>query len=113
MSKNKSIFITLVMAAMLAVIMVGAHRIDENAFYGMLAVLAGYGYLRGAGDLCRWLQAKDAPLKTIQGEEVKIEDEDPFARDDDEFHEDGYDDLTGGFAAVFGGKRFQEGEYHG
>ena len=35
------------------------------------------------------------------------------ARDDDEFHEDGYDDLTGGFAAVFGGKRFQEGEYHG
>lgn len=112
MNRSKSIFITLVMAVMLAVITAFAYRIDEKAFVGLVAALAGYGFLRGAGDMCRWLQAKDTPLETIQGEEVRIDD-DPFARDDDEFHEDGYDDLTGGFAAVFGGVRFQEGEYHG
>lgn len=112
MSRNKSLFITLIIAAMLALILVGAQRIEEKVFFGILAGLAGYGFLRGAGDLCRWMQAKEPPVETIQGEEVKI-DEDPFARDDDEFHEDGYDAFTGGFAAVFGGKRFQEGEFHG
>lgn len=107
MNKNKSIFITLVMAAMLAVIMVGAHRINEKAFFWLLAVLAGFGYLRGAGDLCRWLQAKDAPLKTIQGEEVKIEDEDPFAYDDE------FGDIEGTAPFIFGGIRFKEGVFHG
>jgi hypothetical protein len=55
MSKNKSIFVTLVMAVMLALILVGAYRIEEKAFFGILAALAGYGFLRGAGDLCRWM----------------------------------------------------------
>jgi len=111
MSRNKSLFITLIIAAMLALILVGAQRIEERVFYALLAGLAGYGFLRGAGDLCRWMQAKEPPVETIQGEEVNL-DEDPFARDDDEFNE-GYDAFTGGFATIFGGTRFQEGEYHG
>lgn len=107
MSRNKSIFITLIMAVMLAVILVGAHRIDEKVFVGLVAALAGYGFLRGAGDLCRWLQAKEKPVEVVYGEEVKIEDEDPFAHDD-EFAE------TEGFAQFgFGRVHFKEGEFHG
>ena len=107
MSRNKSIFITLVMAAMLAVILVGAHKFETRAFYALLALLAGYGFLRGSGDLCHWMQSKEKPIPVIEGEEVKIEDEDPFAHDD-EFAE------TEGFAQFgFGKVRFQEGEFHG
>jgi hypothetical protein len=107
MSRNKSIFITLVMAVMLAVILVGAHKFEARAFYVLLALLAGYGFLRGSGDLCHWMQSKEKPIPVIEGEEVKIEDEDPFAHDD-EFAE------TEGFAQFgFGKVRFQEGEFHG
>lgn len=105
MSRNKSIFITLVMAAMLAVILVGAHKFETRAFYALLALLAGYGFLRGSGDLCRWMQSKEKPIPVIEGEEVKIEDEDPFAHDD-EFAE--------GFARFdFGTLHFREGVFHG
>ena len=97
------------MSFMLAVILVGAHKFETRAFYALLALLAGYGFLRGSGDLCRWMQSKgkEKPIPVIEGEEVKIEDEDPFAHDD-EFAE------TEGFAQFgFGKVRFQEGEFHG
>ena len=79
MNRNKSMFVTLIMAAMLAVILAGAYKIEIRAFYVLLAALAGYGFIRGAGDLCRWLQVQDKPqIETVEAEEV-----DPFAHDDE------------------------------
>lgn len=107
MSRNKSIFVTLIMAAMLAVIMVGAHKFEARAFYALLALLACYGFLRGSGDLCHWMQSKEKPIPVIEGEEVKIEDEDPFQYDDE------FADTEGFAHFAFGNLHFQEGVFHG
>ena len=104
MSKNKSIFVTLVMAVMLALILVGAYRIEEKAFFGILAALAGYGFLRGAGDLCRWMQAEPKPVETVEAEQV--DPDDPFAYDD-EFA----DEFAGSAPFIFGGLRFHDGTF--
>ena len=100
MSKNKSIFVTLVMAVMLALILVGAYRIEEKAFFGILAGLAGYGFLRGAGDLCRWMQAEPKPIETVEAEQV--DPDDPFAYDDE---------FAGSAPFIFGGLRFHDGTF--
>ena len=100
MSKNKSIFVTLVMAVMLALILVGAYRIEEKAFFGILAGLASYGFLRGAGDLCRWMQAEPKPIETVEAEQV--DPDDPFAYDDE---------FEGSAPFIFGGLRFHDGTF--
>ena len=100
MSRNKSIIMTLVVASMLALILVGAHQIEEKAFMILLAVLACYGFLRGAGDLCRWMQAKELPVETVEAEEVNADD--PFAHDDE---------FAGSAPFIFGGLRFAEGRF--
>lgn len=100
MSRNKSIFVTLIIAAMLAVILIGAHRLDERIFGALVALLACYGYVRGAGDVCRWMQAERQPVPVIEAEAV--DDADPFAHDDE------YGD---GKASAFGGIRFKDGVY--
>ena len=101
MSRNKSVFVTLVIAAMLAVILIGAHRLDERIFEALLALLACYGYVRGAGDVCRWMQVERQPVPVIEAEAV--DDADPFAHDDE---------YADGKASAFGGIRFTEGRYH-
>lgn len=100
MSKNKSIFVTLIMAAMLALILAGAYRIEEKAFFGILAALAGYGFLRGAGDLCRWMQSEPKPIETVEAEQV--DPDDPFAHDDE---------FEGSAPFIFGGLRFHDGTF--
>lgn len=102
MNKNKSVFVTIVMAAMLAVILAGAYKIEDKAFYTLLAALAGYGFLRGASDLCRWLQAKDGGSDTVPVEEA--DQVDPFAHDD-EFAQEGKARFS------FGTIRFRDAEY--
>lgn len=98
MSRNKSIFVTLVMAAMLAVILAGAYKIETRAFFGLLAVLAGYGFIRGSGDLCRWMQRKEAPAK----ERLEEPETDPFAHDDE---------MEGSARMSFGWLDFREGVF--
>ena len=100
MSKNKSIVMTLVVAVMLALILVGAYEFVRVAFFAILAALAFYGYLRGAGDLCRWMEAQPKPAKTVEAEPVK--DDDPFAHDDE---------MEGSALFSFGWLRFRDGEY--
>jgi len=98
MSRKKAIIVTLVIAAMLAVILVGAHRIEPKAFTVLLSALACYGFLRGSGDVCRWMQAKEKPVETVKAEPV---DDDPFAHDD-EFE---------GSSPLFGGIRFRDAQF--
>lgn len=98
MSKNKSIAVTLIMAVMLAVIMVGAYKIERMAFFALLGALACYGFLRGSGDVCRWMQAKEKPVETVEAEPVET---DPFAHDN-EFE---------GSSPLFGGIRFRDAHF--
>lgn len=98
MSRNKSIFLTLIMAAMLAVILACAYKIETRAFFGLLGVLAGYGFIRGSGDLCRWMQRQEAPAK----ERLEEPETDPFAHDDE---------LEGSARMSFGWLHFREGAF--
>ena len=100
MSKSKSVIMTLVVAVMLALILGGAYKFVRVAFFAILAALAFYGYLRGAGDLCRWMEAQPKPAKTVEAEPVNVDD--PFANDN-EF--DGYAPFT------FGGLRFKDAKF--
>lgn len=100
MSKNKSIVMTLVVAVMLALILVGAYKFVRVAFIAILAALACYGFLRGSGDLCRWMQAEPKPAKTIEADPVN--DDDPFAHDDE---------MEGSALFSFGWLRFRDGVF--
>ena len=100
MSKSKSVIMTLVVAVMLALILVGAYRFEEKVFFGILAALACYGFLRGSGDLCRWMEAEPKPFETVEAEEVNVDD--PFAHDDE---------FEGSAPFIFGGLRFHDGSF--
>lgn len=100
MSKSKSVIMTLVVAVMLALILGGAYKFVRVAFFAILAALAFYGYLRGAGDLCRWMEAQPKPAKTVEAEPVTVDD--PFANDDE---------MDGSALFSFGWLRFHDGEY--
>jgi len=99
MAKNKSVFMTVVVAVMLALILGGAYKFVRVAFFAILAALACYGYLRGAGDLCRWMEAKPKPAKTVEAEPVN----DPFAHDDE------FEDGSAHFS--FGWLRYKDADF--
>lgn len=79
MNKGKSIFVTAVMAIMLAVILAGAAMIEPKAYAILAAVLAVYGFLCGCRDVCGWLQKEPTEPQHL-GERVSA---DPFAYDDE------------------------------
>lgn len=76
MNKSKSIFVTAIMAIMLAAIIVGLRAIQYKAFTVLIGLLGVYGYVCAAVHFCRWLE-QEAPLmpahaeKTVQGEPVE------------------------------------------
>ena len=61
MNKSKSIFVTALMALMLAAILVGLYVLQPMAHKVLAALLALYGFIVGAGNFCQWL-GKDTPL---------------------------------------------------
>lgn len=65
MNKSKSIFVTALMALMLAAILVGLYMLHKGAFAILAGLLTLYGFICGAANLCRWLE-RGAP----QGTEV-------------------------------------------
>jgi len=80
MSKVKSIFVTAVMAVMLALILVGLHQIEPKAHTALTVLLAVYGFLCGAMNLCGWLQKEPSEPKHLSQETVEA---DPFEHDDE------------------------------
>ena len=80
MSKVKSIFVTAVMAVMLAVILAGAAVIEPKAYAILAAVLTVYGFLCGCRDVCGWLQKDPPEPKHLSQETVEA---DPFEQDDE------------------------------
>lgn len=79
MSKSKSIFVTIIMAAMLGCILATTYRVNIRIFMALVVLLAVYGFLRGARDLCRWLEQTEER----QTESVEAEPVDVFAHDDE------------------------------
>lgn len=77
MNKQKSIFVTILVAALLIVIMIGAW-INRSALFDIIGLLfAAYGFAIGARNFCRWL-GKETPLlpaRTRQNEEWEPDEE--------------------------------------
>lgn len=79
MTKGKSIFITGIIAIMFAVIVVGAERLDPKVSEALMALTAMYGFVRGASDLCGWLQKEQTKepehLPKVEGDIWQTDDE--------------------------------------
>lgn len=56
MSKSKSIFVTAIMAVMLAIIVLGAYLLKAKVWAWIVGSLAVYGLVSGAVKFCLWLQ---------------------------------------------------------
>ena len=61
MNKSKSIYVTALMALMLAAILVGLYMLHNRAYTILAGLLGVYGFLCGAANFCRWL-GRDTPL---------------------------------------------------
>lgn len=77
MNKAKAILVTAIMAVMLALILVGLYTLHPLAHKVLATLLAVYGFVIGAGNLCGWLQKEQAEPQHLS------ESADPFARDDE------------------------------
>lgn len=69
MNKGKSVFVTVLIAAMLVLIDIGLYIISKTGFVVLTGALAVYGYFRGAGDFWRWLAKEDkhpAAMKPVE-----------------------------------------------
>ena len=97
MNKSKSIFVTALIALMLAAIEIGLYMLESKA-YVILAVLLGvYGYLCGAANFCRWL-GKETPLLPPRTPEIQEEIWKP-----DESYTGTYDDIKAELENPLGG----------
>ena len=91
MNKGKSVFVTVLIAAMLVLIDIGLYMLSKTGFVVLTGTLAVYGYFRGAGDFWHWL-ARETPAKiapvfepvSIQGKHTVYDwsqDNDPATTD--------------------------------
>ena len=56
MSKQKSVFVTAIMAVMLAIITFSAYRLSMPVFIILVGALSGVGFMSSATMFCKWLQ---------------------------------------------------------
>lgn len=61
MSKSKSVFVTALVAGMLAAIVVGLYLLKSRAYLIIAGLLGIYGFLCAAFNFCQWLE-KETPL---------------------------------------------------
>ena len=59
MKLGKAIFVTVLIAAMLAAVNACLYVLFMPGFATLTGVVAAYGFLRGAVDFCNWLQKTD------------------------------------------------------
>lgn len=74
MNKNKAVFVALLIAAMLALIMLGCYRLGYRAWIVIAALFAVYGYLCATRGFAGWL-SKEPPLLPPKHEELWTPDE--------------------------------------
>ena len=61
MSKQKSVFVTAIVAVMLGIIVFAAYKLLFPAFVVIVGALSGVGFIAGATAFCRWLEAEREP----------------------------------------------------
>lgn len=71
MNKGKSVFVTVLIAAMLVLIDIGLYIISETGFAALTGSLAVYGHFRGAGDFRRWLTKEDSSSTVTKSTAMK------------------------------------------
>lgn len=59
MNKSKAIFVTALIAFMLVIVDAGLYILYLPGFFALTGAFAAYGFLRSAGDFCRWLSRGD------------------------------------------------------
>ncbi|MBQ0166894.1 MAG: hypothetical protein KBT02_07310 [Treponema sp.] len=59
MSRPKSIFVTVLVALMLAMILTGMVMLKIKAYMVIVGILAVYGYICGCYAFCHWMQRAD------------------------------------------------------
>lgn len=64
MSKQKSVFVTAIVAVMLGIIVFAAYKLLFPAFVVIVGALSGVGFIAGARVFCRWLEAEREPELT-------------------------------------------------
>lgn len=64
MSKQKSVFVTAIVAVMLGIIVFAAYKLLFPAFVVIVGALSGVGFIAGATAFCRWLEAEREPELT-------------------------------------------------
>lgn len=77
MSKKKSIFVTAIVAIMMAFIAVASNRIAYPVFVAIVSAFAALGFLASAIAFCKWLEKPSdgkeeavEPPEVVQGDEV-------------------------------------------
>ena len=56
MSKQKSVFVTAIMAVMLAVITFASYKLSMPVFIALVSILSAVGFASSAVAFCKWLQ---------------------------------------------------------
>ena len=76
MNKSKSLFVTIVMAIMLAVILWFTYETDSIAFPILVGILGIYGFLCTAAGFCRWC-GKETPMLPAETKRDDLWEADP------------------------------------
>jgi len=71
MSKIKAFTVTVLVAAMLALILVGAYKLYSQVFQALILGLAASGYLCGANLFRHWLE-KETPMLPARADAAEV-----------------------------------------
>lgn len=77
MSKGKSIFVTALVAVMLAAIIIGLYLLKNRAYLIIAGLLGLYGFLCAAFNFCQWLGKEPPLLPPPQKLEAKAAHQEP------------------------------------
>lgn len=86
MSKQKSVFVTAIVAVMLGIITFAAYKLLFPAFVVIVGALSGLGFIAGARVFCRWLETEREPelpdlTPVVTGEPVEEPDVEAILRE--------------------------------
>ena len=82
MSKQKSIFVTAIIAVMLAVITFAAYRLSMPAFIGLVSAMYAVGFVSSTILFCKWLEKEPARKEEVI-EPPPVNSDADFEVDDD------------------------------
>ena len=77
MKLGKAIFVTVLIAVLLAAIDVCFYMLCINGFAVLTGLIAIYGFLRGSFDLCNWLRKADPAPASAEGSDNPSAQHDP------------------------------------